>query len=204
MKLSSIYTSLPGIILVLSPVMTSHAETPYVEENRIEYLTKVLQAFDDTPVSKIVNSYRYMSIIESNNCRSSLSDLKIECMLSHARSSCNEIKSSREKLNCELYSDIIITNKLSEKTFVSKAERYRMLKNTSDNFTTVMANRLQQKYSRIITTFYLEKGATCADNDFSCLARNIDQFCLDYSNIHSLSWQYCVSASVWFIGTSKK
>lgn len=180
------------------------AENPYIEQNRIKYITNVLQAFGETPVNKIMNTYSFINVIENNSCRSSLSDLKIECLLSYAKNNCKETRSEKLKSNCELYSDIIIVNKLSEKTFVNRSERYRMLKNTSYDFRTAMANRLQEKYSRIITEFYLTKGSTCDDNDFECLARKLDKFCLDYTNTKSLSWQYCTSASIWFIGTSKQ
>lgn len=192
--------------LIVSSLMISsksYAEEPYIEKNRVAYISKVLKAFSETPVNKIHNTYSYINVIENNNCRSSLSDLKIECLLSHAKTNCSEIRSEKSRNNCELYSDIIVVNKLSEKIFVNRTERYRMLKNTSYDFRTVMANRLQQKYSRLITEFYLTEGAVCGDEDFECLARKLDQFCLDYTNTKSLSWQYCTSASIWFIGTSK-
>ena len=187
--------------LTVSP--NSYAEKPYLDENRIIYISKVLQAFSETPINKIFNTYSYVNVIENNNCRSSSSDLKVECLLSYARNNCKETRNTKLKNNCELYSDIIVVNKLSEKTFVSKSERYRMLKNTSYDFRTVMTGRLQQKYSKIVTEFFLTGRANCGDEDFACLAKGLDKFCLDYTNTHSLSWQHCMSASLWFIGTSK-
>lgn len=195
-KLFTILTS-----VILSPV--SYAEKPYLEQNRLAYISKVLQAFSETEINKILNTYSHINVIENNNCRSSSSDLKVECLLSYARNSCDELPGTRMKDNCELYSDIIVVNKLSEKTFVSRTERYRMLKNTSYDFRTAMSNRLQQKYSRIVTEFFLSKESDCDDKDFKCLAKALDHFCLDYTNTKSLSWQYCMSASIWFIGTSK-
>jgi len=183
---------------------TSYAEKPYLEENRVNYISKVLQSFSETPNNRLSNTYSYINVIENNNCRSSLSDLKVECLLSFAKNSCGELRDTKSKNNCELYSDIIVVNKLSEKTFVNRTERYRMLKNTSYDFRTAMANRLQQKYARIVMEFYLTKESDCDNNNFNCLAKGLDQFCLNYTNTNSLSWQYCMSASIWFIGTSKK
>lgn len=204
MRILSLYINIFIILISLTLSSNSYAEKPYLEKNRIIYISKVLQAFSETPINKIFNTYSYINVIENNNCQSSLSDLKIECLLSHAKNNCREAVNTELKNNCELYSDIIVVNKLSEKTFVNRTERYRMLKNTSYDFRTAMTNRLQQKYSRIVTAFFLTEGADCGDKDFECLARGLDKFCLDYTNIRSLSWQYCTSASLWFIGTSKK
>ena len=188
------------IVLIFSS--HSYAEKPYLEENRVDYIAKVLQAFNNTRVTDIFNTYSYITVVENNNCRSSSSNLKIECLLSYAKSNCEEIRNAKLRDSCELYSDIIIVNKLSEKIFVTRTERYRMLRNTSYDYRTAMASRLQQKYSRIVTEYYLTKGSECGDEEFDCLAKGLDQFCLDYTNSHSLSWQYCMSATLWFIGTS--
>jgi hypothetical protein len=190
------------IILVVSP--DSYAGNPYLEKNRVAYITGVLRAFSETAIHNIYNTYSYINVVENNNCRSSLSDLRTECLLSYARKNCNETTSAELRDNCELYSDVIVVNKLSEKAFLDRTERYRLLKNTNDDFRTAMASRLQQKYSRIVTHFSLTDGSDCNNNDFACLAKGLDQFCLDYTNTQSLSWQHCVSASLWFIGTSKK
>lgn len=191
------------ILLGLSVSYNSYADKPYLQKNRVSYVSKVLKAFSETPVNTIFNTYSYINVIENNNCRSSLSDLKVECLLSYTKNNCKETRSVKSRSNCELYSDIIVVNKISEKTFVNRSERYRMLRNTNYDFRTAMSNRLQQKYSRIVTEYYLTRGENCGDKDFYCLASGLDQFCLGYTNTHSLSWQYCMSASLWFIGTSK-
>lgn len=203
MKTLSLIITTFIILFSLLSSSNSYAEKPYLEENRVSYISNVLQAFSETKKNKIFNTYSYINVIENNNCRSSLSDLKVECLLSYAKNNCSATRNTRSKNNCELYSDIIVVNKLSEKTFVNRTERYRMLKNTSYDFRTAMTNRLQQKYSRIVTEFYLTKESECNNKDFECLAKGLDRFCLNYTNRNSLSWQYCMSASIWFIGTSK-
>lgn len=203
MKTSSLTMTTFIILFGMLSSSNSHAEKPYLEANRTSYISNVLQAFSETKKNKLFNTYSYINVIENNNCRSSLSDLKVECLLSYAKNNCSTIKNTRSKNNCELYSDIIVVNKLSEKTFVNRTERYRMLKNTRYDFRTAMSNRLQQKYSRIVTEYFLNRDSDCDNKDFNCLAEGLDTFCLNYTNTRSLSWQYCMSASIWFIGTSK-
>ena len=193
-----------SLLLVLMLSSNCYANKPYIEANRVAYISKVMQAFSETSLHDILNTYSYINVVETNNCRSSLSDLGTECLLSYAKRNCSEIGSVKLEDNCELYSDVIIVNKLSENDFVKRTERYRMLKNTSDDFRTAMASRLQQKYAKIVTHFSLTEGSDCDNGDFDCLAKGLDQFCLDYTNKQSLSWQHCVSAALWFIGISKR
>ena len=181
---------------------TCNASKPYLDDNRVDYITSVLQAFSKTKSQDIFNAYRYISVVDNNNCRSSLSDLRVECLLSFADKNCKETSSAELKGRCQLYSDIIIVNKLSEKAFIDRTERYRILKNAGYDHRTAITNRLRQKYARIVTQFSLAEAANCDNEDFQCLAKGLDQFCLDYTNSQSLSWQYCVSATLWFIGTS--
>ena len=204
MRILSLYKKALLISIGLSVSASSYADMPYLKENRVAYISNALQAFSETPLNTILNTYSYINVIENNNCRSSLSDLKVECLLSYSKNNCDETRSASDKRNCELYSDIIVVNKMSEKVFINRTERYRMLRNTNYDFRTAMTNRLQQKYSRIVTEYFLKKDDDCGDKDFDCLARGLDQYCLDYTNAHSLSWQYCMSASIWFIGTSKQ
>lgn len=191
------------VMLSLSVLSSgSHAGQPYLEENRVTYIEKVLQAFRQTKLQNIINTYSYINAVEKNNCRSSLSDLKVECLLSFAKNNCSASGGPQSRDNCKLYSDIVIVNKLSENVFIKRSERYRLTQNTSDDFRTALTNRLQQKYGKIVTHFSLTQWSECEKDDLKCLAAGLDQFCLDYTNSQSLSWQYCMSASLWFIGTS--
>lgn len=193
-----------NLLIILMISASCYASKPYLEENRIAYISKVMQAFSETTIHNIYNTYSYINVVENNNCRSSLSDLGTECLLSYAKKNCSAAGSVALRESCELYSDVVVVNKLSEKFFVGRSERYRMLKNTDDDYRTAMATRLQQKYARIVTHFSLTEASDCDNDDFECLAKGLDQFCLDYTNTQSLSWQHCMSASLWFIGTSKR
>lgn len=182
----------------------SEAAQPYLEENRVLYIEKALKAFQQTKLQNIINTSRYINVVERNNCRSSLSDLKVECLLSFARNNCSTYGKQKLRDNCELYSDIIIVNKLSESAFINRSERYRVTRHMKEDFRTALTNRLQQKYGKLVTLFYLTEGSNCNNEDLGCLATVLDRFCLDYTNAKSLSWQYCTSAALWFIGTSKE
>jgi hypothetical protein len=198
------YIQLALILLLLVVNNGSEAAQPYLEENRVLYIEKALKAFQETKLQDIINTYKYINVVERNNCRSSLSDLKVECLLSFARENCSTYGDRKLRENCELYSDIIIVNKLSESAFIKRSERYRVTRNTKEDFRTALENRLEQKYGKLVTHFYLTDRSECSSEDLRCLANGLDQFCLDYTNAKSLSWQYCASASLWFIGTSKE
>lgn len=179
------------------------AEQPYLKKNRVNYIEKTLKAFQETKLQNIINTFRYINVVERNNCRSSLSDLKVECLLSFARKNCSTYSKKELRDNCELYSDIIVVNKLSESVFIKRSERYRVTRNSREDFRTALTNRLHQKYGKLVTHFYLATGSDCEDGSRRCLAKKLDRFCLDYTNAKSLSWQYCTSAALWFIGTAK-
>ena len=200
-----IFRPIGGLLFFVGLIASStcYASKPYLDENRVAYISSVLRAFNKTQLQDIFNTFRYISVIDNNNCRSSLSNLRAQCLLSFAKTNCSETSSSEAKDNCELYSDVIIVNQLSEKAFINRTERYRILKNAGYDHRTAIANRLQQKYAKMVTQFSLTEAANCGNEDFACLAKGLDQFCLDYTNSQSLSWQYCISATLWFIGTSK-
>ena len=189
--------------ILVTASFAASADEPYLKNNRVSYIENVLRSFRQTKLRNIMNTYSYINVVERNNCRSTLSDLKVECLLSFAKKNCSALNGSNNRNNCELYSDIIITNKLSEHVFINRSERYHVTRDSGVDFRTALANRLQQKYGKLVTEFSLAAESDCANDDYSCLAQGLDKFCLGYTNAKSLSWQYCVSASLWLIGTSK-
>lgn len=196
----TITTSLTGMLTSFSCL----ADEPYIDSNRVAYIQNSLQAFSKTTTNELLNTHRYINVVDKNNCQSSLSDLRVECLLSFAEKNCTQIGGKSAMERCKLYSDTIVVNRLSEKVFINKSERYRLLKNAGSDYRSVITDYLQKKYARIVTQFSLSEASSCKNNDYHCLARALDRFCLDYTNAHSLSWQYCVSASLWFIGTTPK
>lgn len=192
-----------SLMTLLLACSASLASEPYLEQSRVAYIENVLRAFSKTNLQSVKNTQAYIDVVDRNNCQSSLSDLKVECLLSFAKNNCKSVGINASRIDCELVSDIIIVNKLSEKTFVNRSERYRLLKNTKKDYRSVMKDRLQRKYAGLVTQFTLTNQSACETKDFRCIAQGLDSFCLKYTNLHSLSWQYCMGASLWFIGTSK-
>lgn len=177
---------------------------PYLEDGRVSYISGALQAFNTTKLQRIHNTESYINAIDRNNCQSNLSSLRSECMLNYAKENCQSLRGKQAKNACQHYSDIIIVNKLSESNFIDKSERYRIAKNAADgDIRKAMSTRLQQKYARIVTQYALSSWSDCGAEDMPCQASGVDKFCLDYTNRESLSWQYCVGAMVWFMGTAK-
>ena len=181
----------------------TQAEEPYLRSSRVNYILTILQAFEKSKMSAIYNTFRYINVIDRNSCRSAISSLKTECLLNFANNNCSEIKNASTRENCHLYSDVIVTNKMSESSFIGTSERYRILRKSHGDFKKILTDRLHQKYAGIVTLFSMSDYSDCQSNDSSCLANGLDQFCLDYTNSNDLSWQYCVAASLWFIGTSR-
>jgi len=195
-------------ILILIIAFTSSMEIAFAEEafdkkNRIKYIDSSLQALKEEEPKTVLDVYQYITYINRTMCRSSIESLKINCLLSAAKSNCREKSSDLLKKRCNFYSDIIVINKLSEKKFISRRERYRMMKH-SKGYRKTLLKELNRRYASVATDFSLTKRSKCGHDDFSCLAKGINQFCIGYADFKDLSWQYCVGALTWFIGTTKK
>lgn len=188
---------------ILFMKVVSATDKPYLTQDRVNYVEQVLSAIVNANIQSIYNTQSYINVVDRNNCTSSLSNLRAECLIQSASSNCQGLRSVSDKTQCELYSDIIVVNKLSENVFIPRSERYRILKNNTGDTREVIVNRLEQKYSRLVTQFSLSPMAECDSGDYRCLAEGLDTFCIEYSNKKDLSWQYCMSAIAWFIGTSR-
>ena len=186
-----------SILLMLE--VTGGAVEPYRPANRSEYIKGALEAFASTNYATVRDVYSYVSAVERNQCRSFDDSFKVRCLMKAVDKNCRAKRSRAQRALCHKYSDIVVVNKLSETVFVSKRERYHMMKHARD-YRAAMLNALQQKYVTVATEFALWGGAKCSSDEPSCLARGIDKFCLNYSDHKHLSWQYCVGSLVWFIG----
>jgi hypothetical protein len=192
-----------GAWLLVIVISEAQASLPYLEGNRQHYIVSVLTAFNETNLITINNTYRYLDVARRNNCRSSASDLRADCLLSYARKNCESAGNALDIKYCELYSDVIVVNKLNEGVFIGRSERYGIMKGKRGNYRDVLANRILQKYARIVTHFSIAGGAECSSWDYNCMSQKLDRFCLDYANTQSLSWHHCVGATLWIIGTAR-
>ena len=102
------------------------------------------------------------------------------------------------KSRCEAVSDILIVNQLNEKQFITHDERTRITM-SAKSFGSAYAKALSQKYALLTTEFLLLSKEDCKDSDPVCLARQLDEYCLQHSDVKNLPWQACVSAIVWEI-----
>ena len=190
------------IIGLTSSMEFAFAEGAYDRKNRIKYIESSLHALKKEDLKSVLDVVQYIAYIDRTMCRSSIESLKINCLLSAAKSNCREKSSDLLKKRCNFYSDIIVINKLSERKFISRRERYRMMKH-SKNYRKTLLKELNRRYASVATDFSLTKRSKCGHDDFNCLAKGINQFCLGYADFKDLSWQYCVGALTWFIGTTK-
>ena len=184
--------------LILSPLMVS-ASSLYNPENRQAYVAEALEAMWSTQTQSLENVFSYMSVVEKNQCRSSIERLKLDCLIEAAKQNCKSI-GRKHKKNCAHYSDISVINKMGENSFLPLRKKYKIMKNFKD-FQKQIHSEVLNEYSKVALEFSFSKHSQCKKTrDTKCLATGMDKFCLIYGDKKDLSWQYCVGAIVWIIG----
>ena len=174
-------------------------ERRYDREARVHYIQDALQALREADPQTLENALTYIRAMEHNTCLSSFHRLKIECLIQKARKNCRGKSDVRRA--CRTYSDIIVTNLLGEHDFVNKDRRIVLMQSYSD-FRAALTREVEQRYAALVADFRLAELEKCSDeSDVSCLARNLDAYCMGHADTGYLSWQYCTSAIVWFLGT---
>ena len=163
----------------------------------IEQTLIALWAMDDRERE---DTYNYIYAVERNQCQAPLRSLKIGCLLEAARRNCRQRKGEARR-RCRLVSDTIVANRFSEPRFLSRATRYRIMKEHRDYRAQLLAE-LRRRYARLVTDLYL-RVPVAVDRSAATLASAIDTYCLDITaRRRRLSWSHCVGAVVWFVGTS--
>lgn len=176
--------------------------TVYAPAERVEYLREMLQSVKDTEPRTLEDTYGYIDVMDRNECRSIYHRLRAQCLVEAARRSCRGRRGRAARRACQMYSDVIVTNKLSEKYFVTTSERYRIMSRHRD-FRQRLRLELRRRYGSLATDFGLSRHAVCPADDVACTARGIDAFCAEYADTRSLSWQHCAAAMTWFVGTAR-
>lgn len=174
-------------------------ERSYDREARVTYVQEALQALTAADPHSLDNALTYIRAMERNTCLSSFHRLRIECLLQKVRKNCRGKPKARRA--CRVYSDIMVTNLLGEHSFVDKDHRI-ILMQTYSNFREALTREVKQRYGKLVADFRLAKLEKCGeDDDMACLSRNVDAYCMEHADTGNLSWQYCSSAIVWFLGT---
>jgi len=139
-------------------------------------------------------------VIDRNQCQSDQADLQASCLLEAAKRNCNrKRKRPGTKTNCQLVSDVIVTNLLGEHSFIDSRTELEIMRENK-KFRKVMLQELRRQHSQLVLELGLSKHLPETDND---LGKGIDKYCRSLTDTRRISWQYCVGAIVWFIRNPK-
>jgi len=174
----------------------------YGPNERVAYVRDALAAIDASDEKTLTDTIGYIDVMDRNECRSVYHRLRAQCLIEVAKRNCRGQRGRKARRACVLYSDIIVTNKLSEGHFVTTADRYLIMHRHRD-FRERMRAELRRRYGSLVTDFTLSEHFNCTSNDRDCLAEAVHDYCVEYADTHSLSWQHCAAAVTWFIGTTR-
>lgn len=193
------------LLLCFLLFMTSSllAKEIYTQPQRIKYLENVISSMRNTSLKTLEDAYEFLALVEKNQCRSSLERLRVMCLIESATKNCQARSTKSLRNQCKYYSDIAMINRFSEERLIPARKRYDIMRDHKD-YRTHFLRELSYQQAVLATEFNLSQHLKCDSKRVHCLAKGIDQFCLEYSDKHSLSWQYCMGALVWFIGTTKR
>ena len=183
--------------------ISAFADAPlYDSPTRSRYVSKSLNALLKSNIKQLENTYFYIDAVSNGNCRSEFQRLKLNCLLQAAENNCRGKPGKTSRRLCHEYSDIVVTNKLAEKRFLSAAKRYRIMKAHSE-YRAQFLREIRYRYATLVTEFTLSQHYQCKKGDLDCVSKGIDSYCLEFADKRQLSWQHCTAAIVWFIGTTR-
>jgi hypothetical protein len=192
-----------SIIILLAFLLWPSAareEAAYDKSTRVAHIERTLAAFDAVTDEWLIDTYAYLYVVERNQCQAPLESLTVRCLLEAARRNCQHpVESFQDQ--CDRVSDVIITTRLSERHFISKGTRFRIVSEHTDYRRAILAE-LRRRYAALVTEMTMFYPSSGRDQDRTELARAIDGYCLTVSKMRSLSWQHCSAVIIWFIGTS--
>lgn len=178
------------------------ADTPSLgarRDDRVAYITTLLEAIRASDPTMVANTAKYITAVERNNCRAPEQNLKVGCLLEAVAQNCRQ-RDAAARERCRRISDVIVTNRLSEPIFIPKDVRYNLL-NEHRDFKLALSRELRAQYAIRVTELAMSRHFPGAGASDAQLAAGIDGYCTDVSGTRELSWQYCVAAIVWFVGT---
>lgn len=191
-----------ALFLLLFSVHALSAQLPYSQGARVAKIVKSLMAFREKKEQLAENLERYLSSIARGACRAEDDALVATCLEEHARRNCAAM-SGHARSRCAAISDVIVTNQVNEKQFISREERFALLqKSGATTFSAAYSKIVLRKYALVTTEFLLTQPDCSSIDDMACLARSIDDYCLKHADVRNLPWQGCASSIIWFLGTS--
>ena len=187
-------------LLGLLPAAASSQLSP---ADRQKYVLNAVKAIRSTQRQFLVNLDHFVTAVERTTCRSDDLGMALACLLEQVEHNCKSVE-EKYKSRCHVIADLVVVNKLNEKQFATRAERVTLMKEATENtYQGQIEKLLMRKYALLTTEMIFNSNDTCMDADRACLAKVIDEYCHQNADIKNIPWQACVSAIVWFMGTSK-
>ena len=175
-----------------------HAAAPATPP-RVAYLAGLLAAVRATPQAALTNTSNYVYAVERNKCQAPSESLHVGCLLEAATRNCQQGDAAARE-QCRRVSDVIVTNRLSEKTFLPDDVRYQIIGSRRD-YRTQLARELHRRYAILVAELAMSPQFPGSAADDTALAAGIEGYCRAVAGSRELSWQYCAAAVVWFIAT---
>jgi hypothetical protein len=185
-------------LIVLALCGVARAETRPAPA-RGAYIAELIEALRGIDRATLANTRKYIQTVERNKCQAPEMTLRVGCLLEAAGQNCKQLPDdARER--CRRASDVIATNLLAERVFVPNDVRYQLLSKQRDARTAI-ARELHRRYAALVAELAMSEFFPGPRADTAALATGIDRFCSDVAGTRDLSWQYCVSAVVWFVAS---
>jgi hypothetical protein len=183
---------------------TARADTPAVSgtDARVAYIAGLLDAIAATDPTALANTSNYIYVVERNKCQAPDEALHVGCLLEAATRNCLQSTSTLRD-QCRRASDVIVTNRLSENTFVPEALRYQIMESHRD-YRAAFARELHRRYAILVAELAMSQAFPGSAANNAALATGIERYCREIAGSRGLAWQSCVAAIVWFIGTGNR
>ncbi len=171
-------------------------DSEYTVEKRIDTISKGLAAVKQLDPNTQNNLISYIHNMAKTACRGNSASLQANCLIEAGRRNCRQMRKTLTDGACNLATDVIIVNRLSESQFLSSREKYRVARKAK-KARIAIENAIRLRHATLVTEFRLSPFFSSGE-----IAEKIDNFCQDGAKNRGISWQHCTAALVWFIGTS--
>jgi len=168
-------------------------------EARVAYIAGLLDAIAASDATELANTSNYIYTVERNKCQAPAESLHVGCLLEAAARNCAQ-RPGDARARCDRASDVIVTNRLSERTFLPEDVRYAVMENRRD-YRVAIEHELSRRYAILVAELVTSPQFPGSTAGNPALAAGIEGYCRELASRRALSWQYCVAAAVWFIGT---
>ncbi len=191
-----------AISVALCAAVAAAPADPIGSRQRAQYVAGLVEAMRGSDYTTLVDTTKYIRAAERNDCQASEQSLRVGCLVEAAAVNCRQAQGAvRDR--CPRVSDIIMTNLLSEEAFIPRDVRLQIMNKHQDP-RAALARELERRYAMLVTEFAMSDHFPGSTAPAPALAAGLDRFCRDTADTQNLSWQYCVAAVLWVIGTEGK